>query len=254
MIIHLFYFIILAVFNYKLLPFVGVFSIATGNFNSIEWDEKALIEELNRRLLRQKEPSPPKSNYLPVNLYPNLHICNDQHEAYSASYLINKEHLIQQFTGFNLSWVNCEMGSYVLMYSITEKNGKITNVKKSPYGNGTVIQSLDIFDFSVIHLSVYERLQRRWADFIKSKDVKTGNIDPVIKSVEILKKRALLHRATYIFNESKVEENYIRRKYNKTIVIMPFLGVDMGAGHSKLSNRFQYLAACFWSFYHVMNI
>jgi hypothetical protein len=30
---------------------------------------------------------------------------------------------------------------------------------------------------------------------------------------------------------------------------MPFLGMDMGAGHSELSNRFHYLAACFWSFY-----
>jgi len=27
------------------------------------------------------------------------------------------------------------------------------------------------------------------------------------------------------------------------------IGTDMGAGHSKLSNRYQYLSACFWSFY-----
>jgi len=31
------------------------------------------------------------------------------------------------------------------------------------------------------------------------------------------------------------------------IIIM--IGTDMGAGHSKLSNRYQYLSACFWSFY-----
>jgi hypothetical protein len=30
---------------------------------------------------------------------------------------------------------------------------------------------------------------------------------------------------------------------------MPFLGSDMGAGHSKLGNRLTYLSACFWSIY-----
>lgn len=40
-----------------------------------------------------------------------------------------------------------------------------------------------------------------------------------------------------------------RPEFNRTVVIMPFLGMDMGAGHSELSNRFHYLSACFWSFY-----
>ena len=35
----------------------------------------------------------------------------------------------------------------------------------------------------------------------------------------------------------------------KTVVLMPFLGGAMGAGHSELGNRFEYLKACFWSFY-----
>ena len=30
------------------------------------------------------------------------------------------------------------------------------------------------------------------------------------------------------------------------VVIMPFLGGAMGAGHSELGNRFEYLKACFW--------
>ena len=33
---------------------------------------------------------------------------------------------------------------------------------------------------------------------------------------------------------------------------MPFLGSVNGAGHSVLENRYQYLAACFWSIYSYM--
>ena len=36
--------------------------------------------------------------------------CKDSGEAYSAAYLIHKDHLLNQFTNYNLTWVNCEMG------------------------------------------------------------------------------------------------------------------------------------------------
>ena len=41
----------------------------------------------------------------------------------------------------------------------------------------------------------------------------------------------------------------IQRYVNRTVVVMPFLGSENGAGHSKLRNRLLYLRACFWSFY-----
>ena len=161
-----------------------------------------------------------------------LHRCRDAGEAYSASYLITREHLLEQFTDYNLTWVNCEMGSFIFM------NGRANPMKDV---NGSLMQSIDILDFSVIHLSTYERLLKRWRLSIKSQDAVTGNIDPVRKSAELLRERALtLRRPGMPVNSDK---------FNRTIVIMPFLGTDMGAGHSKLSNRFQYLAACFWSFY-----
>lgn len=161
-----------------------------------------------------------------------LHRCRDAGEAYSASFLITREHLLEQFTDYNLTWVNCEMGSFIFM------NGR-ANPQKDV--NGSLLQSLDVLDFSVIHLSTYERLLKRWKFSIKSNDATTGNIDPVRASAELLKDRALQLRAPGM---------PIRHdKFNRTVVIMPFLGTDMGAGHSKLSNRFQYLAACFWSFY-----
>ena len=62
------------------------------------------------------------------------------------------------------------MGSFIMMGPRSE--------------NGSLVQSLDILDFSVLHLSAYERLKRRWRkvlpDFINNKSVnkkdwETGN-------------------------------------------------------------------------------
>eukprot|EP01038_Epipyxis_sp_PR26KG_P010863 gene10863-14580_t len=170
-----------------------------------------------------------KKSYLYNNKYQK---CRDSGEAYSAAYLIHKEHLLHQFTDYNLSWVNCEMGSFIMM------NGKADPKKNI---NGSVLQSIDVLDFSVIHLSAYERLQRRWDKSIGVKKMKTGNIDPIVGAVDLLKERAMILRdpnTPSIFAE-----------FNTTVVIMPFLYSDMGAGHSKISNRLHYLRACFWSFY-----
>ena len=40
--------------------------------------------------------------------------CKDSGEAYSAAYLIHKDHLLNQFTNYNLTWVNCEMGLVII--------------------------------------------------------------------------------------------------------------------------------------------
>ena len=113
--------------------------------------------------------------------------------------------------------------------------------------NGTIIQSLDVLDFSVIHLSAFERLKRRWRkllpDFIKDKsrnkkDWETGTLSEVTNAVNMLRKRALNFREDGTPLSSP--------EANRTVVVMPFLGSDMGAGHSKLENRYEYLKACFW--------
>jgi hypothetical protein len=161
--------------------------------------------------------------------------CKDSGEAYSASYLITKEHLKYQFTGYNLTWVNCEMGSFIMM------NGRANPDRDV---NGSMLQSVDVLDFSVVHLSTYERLLRRWGKSVASDPAaKAGNIDPIIQSATILRDRAKTLRDPLTPT--------VHPAYNRTVVVMPFLGSDMGAGHSKLSNRLQYLSACFWSFYAV---
>jgi len=41
----------------------------------------------------------------------------------------------------------------------------------------------------------------------------------------------------------------------RTVAIMPFLGGAMGAGHTELKNRYEYLRSCFWSIYqYIPNI
>ncbi len=215
-----------------------------------------------------KNQSKEESNYL------KLHKCQDVGEAYSASYLITKEHLLNQFTGYNLTWVNCEMGSFIMMNQRARPERDV---------NGSVTQTLDVLDFSIIHLSWYERLQKRHArivrDMVAKKmssagtstaptkdkaddkgqgkgkakgkgrgkaddgilDASMTSIGAVEQALALLKERALRLRQSGM--PLPVPE------LNRTVAIMPFLGSDMGAGHSKLGNRLVYLQACFWSIY-----
>lgn len=168
-----------------------------------------------------------------------LHLCNAVFEAYSASYLTTKQHMISvKSESFNLSWVNCEMASFIHM-----RDSKA--FYKNPHGSGMIMQSLDVLDFSVIHLSAFERSNRKYRTALwKNKnEQKTtwAKIDEVVQTASTLEAlispRKTLRNITYS-NEAK-----------KTVVIMPFLGGAMGAGHSELGNRFEYLKACFWSFF-----
>jgi len=61
----------------------------------------------------------------------NFHKCRDGGEAYSAAYLMTRSHLIDHNTDYNLTWVNCEMASFIMM-----SNGKDMNKEK----HGQVIQ------------------------------------------------------------------------------------------------------------------
>jgi hypothetical protein len=168
-----------------------------------------------------------------------LHLCNGVFEAYSASWLSTKEHVLTvKSEGYNLSWVNCEMASFIHMR-------ESPNFLINPDGHGMIIQSLDVLDFSVIHLSTFERSSKKyrarlWKDKNKMK-TEWSKIDPVVETAHILEK---------LNNPVKSGRNHTwTEEAKKTVVVMPFLGGAMGAGHSELGNRFHYLKACFWSFY-----
>ena len=42
-----------------------------------------------------------------------------------------------------------------------------------------------------------------------------------------------------------------KRRFNSTVVIMPWLGKEVGVGNSHVENRYSYLNSCFWSLYAV---
>jgi hypothetical protein len=118
---------------------------------------------------------------------------------------------------------------------------------KSPNHHGVIIQSLDVLDFSVIHLSAYERSSLKHKNLIWSSETdrrrQWSNIDPVIEAGKQLE----------LLNNPKKRSSSRNIQYSPeakdTVVVMPFLGGAMGAGHSKLGNRFEYLKTCFWSLY-----
>ena len=168
-----------------------------------------------------------------------LHLCNSVFEAYSASYLTTKAHMIDvESEKYNLTWVNCEMASFIHMRHSP-------NFMSNAEGKGMIMQSLDVLDFSVIHLSAFERSSRRWKDklWFTPKERKTAwhNIDEVKETAQVLER---------LVNPKVTGKKLIYSpEALKTVVVMPFLGGAMGAGHSELGNRFEYLKACFWSFY-----
>ena len=116
--------------------------------------------------------------------------------------------------------------------------------------NGSVYMSLDVLDLAVIHLSAYERLQRKYQKKLREarlleKDVKKSHasLDVILQSVNTLKVLASLDRGSLSSFETSLA--------NRTVVIMPFLASGRGAGHSAVLNRIVYLRACFWSFYRI---
>ena len=123
------------------------------------------------------------------------------------------------------------MGSFIMMNQMANPNKNV---------NGSMSQTLDVLDFSMIHLSWYERLMRRhirtilYALKIDRKDKKRNDelykLDTIANTVEILKERAL--------NRWKEQLPLPVPELNRTVAIMPFLASDMGAGHSKITNRF----------------
>jgi hypothetical protein len=141
-----------------------------------------------------------------------LHLCNGVFEAYSGSYLTTAAHMLTVVT-YNLSWVNCEMASFIHM---KEHPRFFTD----PLGEGMVIQSLDVLDFSVIHLSAYERSSRKHRKqlWLSKADQKTEwtKIDAVKAASEELAK----------INNPLVSGRNITwsEEAKQTVVIMPFLG------------------------------
>lgn len=156
------------------------FNLKDKFFYVTEIDLEASNLDLRRRLNKVYGNDLRKSKF---------HKCLDGGEAYSASYLISSEHLKYQFTSYNLSRVNCEMGSFIMM---NPRRNKMINHNL----NGTVVQTIDVLDFSVIHLSAYERLMLRWGKKIGMKFEDFGGLSAIFESSSKLKNIALQTNST----------------------------------------------------------
>ena len=80
-------------------------------------------------------------------------ILSDEGEAYAAAYLITKEHLLNHRIEHDLASANTELASFIVFDNSNNENNKKIR-------SGTITMALDVFDFSIIHLSAYERLVR----------------------------------------------------------------------------------------------
>ena len=146
--------------------------------------------------------------------YPLLHKCVDLGEAYSAAYLTTREHLLLTNINRNLSRVACEMASTVML--ATAKRSKKKQLKSFLENSkvaGIAIQSLDVLDYSVLHLSAYERSLKKFANRL-GLDFEKITIDPLIEMGSMLKKRALRsqQRSSWFTNKLTAMTNKIKAK------------------------------------------
>lgn len=80
-----------------------------------------------------------------------FHKCVDLGEAYSASYLTSKEHLMQINIHRNYSHVSCEMASTIMLATAKRKNVKrLKTFINDPNATGIAIMSIDVLDYSVV--------------------------------------------------------------------------------------------------------
>lgn len=107
----------------------------------------------------------------------HLHLCNGVFEAYSASYLTTSHHLLATSSeSYNLSWVNCEMASFVHMKESRAFTGPRSGPQVINQQHGLILQSLDVLDYAVLHLSAFERSSKKYAYTIPTTK---GNLDTI---------------------------------------------------------------------------
>ena len=160
----------------------------------------------------------------------NFHRCVNEGEVYAASFLITTEHLFKYNTTYSLTLANTELASFLVM--------EVHKSKKEKAIIGSMMQSLDILDLSVIHLSAFERTIRRYNQTLSEKDsFKLTQVTRDLRNVAI----------SYWADADK--RNSHSAKLNATVAILPWLGTEIGVGNSKLTFRLLYLQACFWSIY-----
>ena len=159
-----------------------------------------------------------------------------QQQPHSGSVLVTAERLTSTNLTYSPSRVTTETASFVFME--TRKKAKFTSEK------GAIMQSLDVLDLSVIHLSAYERSLRSRG----FNDVSGPSVDRLRSVARLQQKNA--NSNSMLSDVSGVNVSGSGH-FDRTLVIMPWAGLLKGVGNSKLTFRSHYLKTCFWSFYKI---
>ena len=199
------------------------------------------------------------------------HRCSNEGEAFAGSWLVTKEHLTAYNVSYGLSEANAELAFFLVM--------ETRRSKKAWVPVGALMQTLDVLDLSVIHLSAYERLYRQYTYDLQepavSDEIK-GSMSHVVERIRAIARRRsivptasspLFDRHTMSFKDTfqwllgrplpnqsstpsprtstfKAEP---QPRARRTLAMLPWLGSSKGVGHSETTFRLLYLEACFWS-------
>lgn len=216
------------------LSFMGLYRrkdfIVEGNEEGdTEWEKKDLVDFYYGNVTFPKDRFPVADNYMP-----SLHRCISVGEAFGGAYLVNSKFVLQRKTDYDLKTAFGEMASFI-----------IYRFRDNPFKDieGTLMQSMDVLDFSVIHLSPYERLIERYSATLSATNKSRLDLSEIRYATQYIKSQTMqLLTKGMVSTRMKIE-------YQQTVVLIPFLGNHQGDGHSAIQNRRMYLQACFWSFY-----
>jgi len=185
-----------------------------------------------------------------------FHRCFDEGEAYAGAILITREHFLsirpEDEPNLNDTHISIETASFQFME--TRKASKLNPALEI----GAIVQTLDVFDLSVVHLSAYERSLRHHG-YQDRRGPAVERMAQVSEDLEMRYKPADGGRGsgTGSSRESTAqgtkrddaEDNTNSMYLTRTLVLMPWAGSEKGVGNSKTALRSTYLKASFWSFY-----
>ncbi len=166
-----------------------------------------------------------------------FHRCFDEGEAYAASFLVTKHHFLSK-QSIDLNSTHMSMESASFMFMETRKQSKFKEKI------GAIIQTLDVLDLSVVHLSAYERSLRHEGRINRYDSIRDSIMEPAIKRIYTIANA--IESAVTKHPQSTISQH---EKYAKTLVLLPWAGSELGVGNSRLTYRQEYLRICFWSFY-----
>lgn len=170
--------------------------------------------------------------------------CPNLGEIFSGSYLVTRKYFQRQVSRItlpieNINRTNIELATFAMI------NQQAIPFKFEYYG--TPLQSRDLLDFSVIHLSAYERLFKEHP--MVRKHLGVDGIRKMNHNIMKGNHKERLERDFPTSSSRSSGSSSLSPFFLKTLVIMPYLGESRGISGSMESHRPLYLSTCFWSFY-----